>query len=421
MDVAKNTTETSSCCGEFDLAVETKTVFRNFRHQLHAGPALEMREMRHRPDAAMQPSKNRTSNLQDRLLGPKRLCFANGLGPERQPQVQALEVDEWQSQHPEAGFPSFLFVSYTSHHFPTQSEMTLCGDFGSNTTQAEKDYRLYASLENRRALAELAARVVLGNFLDAFWIDFESGVDHSVGSDDDDPGAYAICDILRASKSMIIVVGPPYQPADTRRQNLLEGRPRPELRNQWLASWGERLWTLPELLFCPNRDVIPIYTLNDQPPEILSKYSITRTFTDGKSVRELIDHYSGTVQLSPLELTVTATQCLFTRPHNRFSPGDASYALMGLMRRRPKVNKNDSAFRAFTRLSFLNDNDRLLERLICLQPDLTRRRPWSSMYDAYQASLWDIEPCTQVGGHCQCTARQRSESEDSKLQRGRRL
>jgi hypothetical protein len=265
-------------------------------------------------------------------------------------------------------------------------------------TQAEREDRLQESLKNRRDLAALAARVALEKKLDAFWIDFESGVDHSVGADDDDPGAYAICDILRASKSMIIVVGPPYQFPNTGRSIPSEGRPRPELRNQWLASWGERLWTLPELLFCPHRDAIPIHTLSNQPPEIMSKYSIVKTFTDGKNVCELIEHYSGTIQLSPLELTVTATQCLFSRTYNQFSPGDASYALMGLMRRRPIVNKNDSAFRAFARLSFLNDNDRLLERLICLQPDLTRRRPWSSMYDAYQASLWDIEPCTQVSG-----------------------
>lgn len=111
-----------------------------------------------------------------------------------------------------------------------------------------------------------------------------------------------------------------------------------------------------------------------------------------------LEHYSGTIQLSPLELTVTATQCLFARPYNKYSPGDASYALMGLMRRRPKVDETDSAFRAFARLSLLNDNDRLLERLICLQPDLTQRQPWHSMYDAYHASLWDIEPCTQVAG-----------------------
>jgi hypothetical protein len=403
MDVAKNAIEASSCCDETVRAAESKGASNLYQQQMYANPTVEMKELRDRPDAASQSCKHRISNTQDRLLGPKRLCFVNETSLEAQISHRPLEVSQWQAQHPEAGYPSFLFISYTSSQFPTQSEATLHGDFGSQMTQGEKEDRLRANLANRRALAELAARIAREKRLDAFWIDFESGIDHSGGShdendDDQDPGAYAICDILRASRSMIIVVGPPYRFADARRANLREGNHRTELKNKWLASWGERLWTLPELLFCPNREAIPVHTLDDEPPEILSKHSIARVLRDGRSVRELIEHYSGTIQLSPLELTVTATQCLFARPHNQFSPGDASYALMGLMRRRPRVNKNDSAFRAFARLSFLNDNDRLLERLICLQPDLTRRRPWSSLYDAYQASLWDIEPCTQVAG-----------------------
>lgn len=386
VDVARNTTEASSCGGE------------DHRYQPPANETVELREVLRNPGAASASSRNRNPSLQDRLLGPKRLCFVDERPLDIQSDYQALEVSEWQDQHPEAGFPTFLFVSYTSHHFPTQSGATLDGDFGSSMTQTEKEDRLHASVENRRALTSLAATVARENGLDAFWIDFESGIDHSGVSDDDDPGAYAICDILRASKSMIIVVGPEYDFAPTRRLNRNEGMYGTASIKDRLQSWGERLWTLPELLFCPNSDGIPVHTLSDQPPTILSKHTIARMLKDGNSVRELIEHYSGTIQLSPLELTVTATQCLFSRPHNQFSPGDASYALMGLMRRRPRVNKQDSAFKAFARLSFLNDNDQLLERLICLQPDLTERQPWSSLHDAYQASLWDIEPCTQVAG-----------------------
>lgn len=381
VDVAKNATEASSCCGEL---FEKPNSEKAYQYQPQADPAVEMR-----------PARNGGSNLQNRLLGPKRLCFVNEPFLEEQAEYLPLEVSEWQERHPEAGVPSFLFVSYTSHHFPTQSKATLDGDFGAGMELAEKADRFQASLENRRALTSLAADIARKNGLDAFWIDFESGIDHSGASDDDDPGAYAICDILRASKSMIIVAGSPYRyPTSTRNK----GRQPVESTRELIESWGQRLWTLPELLFCPNSDGVPIHTLTDQPSKILSKHTIASMLKDGKSVRELIEHYSGTIQLSPLELTVTATQCLFSRPHNQFSPGDASYALMGLMRRRPRVNKNDSAFKAFARLSFLNDNDRLLERLICLQPDLNERQPWSSLYDSYQASLWDIEPCTQVAG-----------------------
>jgi hypothetical protein len=390
VDVAKNATEASSCCGELVEKPISEKASYEYQYQPHADPTVEMR-----PSGSRNPSGNRTSNLQNRLLGPKRLCFVNEPFLDEQAEYLPLEVSKWQERHPEAGIPSFLFVSYTSDHFPTQGKATLDGGFGAGMEPAEKADRFQASLENRRALTELAANIARKNRLDAFWIDFESGIDHTGASDDDDPGAYAICDILRASKSMIIVAGSQYRfPTSTRN----EGRQPVESTRELIESWGERLWTLPELLFCPNNDGIPIHTLTDEPPKILSKHTIASMLKDGKSVRELIEHYSGTIQLSPLELTVTATQCLFSRPHNQFSPGDASYALMGLMRRRPKVNTNDSAFKAFARLSFLNDNDRLLERLICLQPDLNERQPWSSLYDSYQASLWDIEPCTQVAG-----------------------
>ena len=391
VDVAKNATEASSCCGELTKEPIVEKSLHEHRHSSYADPTVEMRDS----GSGSPSARNRNSNLQKRLLGPKRLCFVNEPTLEEDAEYLPLEVGEWQERHPEAGIPSFLFLSYTSHHFPTQGKPTLDGDFRAKMEPAEKADRLQASFENRRALTKLAARIARENGLDAFWIDFESGIDHTGSSNDEDPGAYAICDILRASKSMIIVAGSPYQfPRSTRN----EGRQPVESTTELLRSWGERLWTLPELLFCPNSDGIPIHTLNDQPPKILSKHTIASILKDGKSVRELIEHYSGTIQLSPLELTVTATQCLFVRPHNQFSPGDASYALMGLMRRRPRVNKLDSAFKAFARLSFLNDNDRLLERLICLQPDFNKRQPWSSLYDAYQASLWDIEPCTQVAG-----------------------
>jgi hypothetical protein len=400
VDVAKNPMEASSCADEFSKDDYSETASHYHQAHSHADGAFEMAEIR-RPvyaNAASSSSIDKASDVQDRLLGPKRLCFVNEPTSVGSPEYRALEVSQWQRQNPGARFPRYLFVSYTSEQFATQSKETLDGGFGSKMTDAEKQDRLHVGLENRRALASLAASVARQNGLDAFWIDYESGIQHGVVSDGDDPGAYAICDILRASKSMIIVAGPPYRFTGAGKFGKVERKYNLDSRNEWLASWGERLWTLPELLFCPNSDGIAVHTLNDQPPEIMSKHTIATLMKDGKSVRELIEHYSGTIQLSPLELTVTATQCLFARPYNQYSPGDASYALMGLMRRRPKVNEADSAFKAFARLSLLNDNDRLLERLICLQPDLTQRQPWYSLQDAYHASLWDVEPCIQVAG-----------------------
>lgn len=396
VDVAKNQGEAASSRGELTRSEDLAESSYNAPGQRGTDTTYEMRTLSPSRSAATSTSLRASdSNLQERLLGPRRLCFVDSPATQHQEYV-SQEVSEWLEQRQGRGYPKFLFVSYTSFQFVTQSREALQRSMDANNmTEIELEDRLRESATNRRALATLAARVARQYGLDAFWIDFEAGFERGGGSNASDSDAYAICDFVRASAKMIVVVGPPYRsPMADRagRENLYASR------NEWLASWGQRLWTLPELLICPNSGGIAVHTLDGQPPETLSKHTIARMLKDGSSVRELVEHYSGTIQLSPLELTVTATQCLFARPYNTFSAGDASYALMGLMRRRPRVNKADSAFKAFARLSLLNDNDRLLERLICLQPDLHNRQPWYSLYDAYHASLWDIEPCTQVAG-----------------------
>ena len=42
---------------------------------------------------------------------------------------------------------------------------------------------------------------------------------------------------------------------------------------------------------------------------------------------------------------------------------------MGLLRLRPKIDRTDSPFQAFARLSLANDSDMLLERLMCILPE----------------------------------------------------
>ena len=49
------------------------------------------------------------------------------------------------------------------------------------------------------------------------------------------------------------------------------------------------------------------------------------------------------------------------------------------------------------RLSLPQDNDRLMERLICLLPEHPDE-PWNKMSDQYKSILWDIIPGTQVCG-----------------------
>jgi hypothetical protein len=68
--------------------------------------------------------------------------------------------------------------------------------------------------------------------------------------------------------------------------------------------------------------------------------------------RQLVDHFLN-------ELVTIALDCLSRRKTHRKFPGDVSYALMGLIRRRPAVEPRDSESMAFARLSLANDSDRL--------------------------------------------------------------
>ncbi|CRG88350.1 hypothetical protein PISL3812_05380 [Talaromyces islandicus] len=114
-------------------------------------------------------------------------------------------------------------------------------------------------------------------------------------------------------------------------------------------------------------------------------------------VRQLADHFENNLSLGRLEMSTIALRCLYARKLNGYLPGDHAYALMGLARIRPTVNKGDSDFQAFARISLANDNDQLLERLACVLPK-TADQPWYDMEDAYGASLWDIYPDCQIAG-----------------------
>lgn len=64
---------------------------------------------------------------------------------------------------------------------------------------------------------------------------------------------------------------------------------------------------------------------------------------------QLIDHYEGNLILNQLELVTLALECLHKRDTHQYLRGDHSYALMGLLRIRPKIDPTDTAFQAFAR------------------------------------------------------------------------
>lgn len=118
-----------------------------------------------------------------------------------------------------------------------------------------------------------------------------------------------------------------------------------------LRHWGERMWTFPEVLLSQNDDV-RVYARKGQldGPLVIPKTQFAaQVWSDATVSRQMVDHYAGSLGLSRLELVALALQCLTSRQTTQYLPGDHSYALMGLLRLRPKIDRTDTAFQAFAR------------------------------------------------------------------------
>jgi hypothetical protein len=153
---------------------------------------------------------------------------------------------------------------------------------------------------------------------------------------------YRIGDVIRGAHSMIIAVGRPSN-----------GMGAITTTDEMLQQWGKRVWTFPEVLLSPAGKDIKVYTrgtdLMSPIPLAKNQFAARVWKNDALIARQLVDHYEGSLILNRLELVTLALECLQKRETTQYFPGDHSYALMGLLRIRPKVDGTDSAFQAFAR------------------------------------------------------------------------
>lgn len=124
--------------------------------------------------------------------------------------------------------------------------------------------------------------------------------------------------------------------------------------DEMIAEFGSRMWTFPEVLLSPGRSVDVWVSGRDG--EIRGSVTVPKNQfahrawkQDQNEARHLVDHYLGSINLSRLELSILALKCLYNRATTEMLPGDHSYALMGLLRQRPQIDKTDTAFQAFAR------------------------------------------------------------------------
>ena len=330
-------------------------------------------------------------------LRPRYLCFVKDFD---EGTYETVQISDYISEHGEQADTEFVFVSYTRMQFrvATDEEINAYEYPDEETREANRK----VAAEDREKLIRWAIEAAHAAGKRAFWLDFEcvrdaDGLARSTSSSED---VYRICDIVRASHSMIIGIGPPVDEriaAHRRGENL--PMHSAESQTRWLRQWGSRLWTLPELLLCPSEYRIKLYVAgdSDEPRELAKRNFAERAWDDADTVKDLVNHYEGSAILSPLLLMATALECFSRRKTDQFSPGDIAYAIMGLLpdRQRPTVDQADSGFQAFARLSLAHGDGRFLERLICLLPP-RRGAKWFETNDLWGARLKDILPNCQV-------------------------
>ncbi|KAK8133576.1 hypothetical protein PG984_005588 [Apiospora sp. TS-2023a] len=403
--VARNHKENRSPKGDDEMR-ERETGEESLQPLLPEGH-FEMTPISHAPDALATNDNNifedldvdvndNSDDVLPRHFGPRFLCF---LQYDYNGNVTGCEtrlVADWVREHGDDSDTDFVFLSYTRRQFcvATPEELT-----GWEVDPAIREALSRIAPTDRETLRQYGIEAALSAGKSAFWLDFEcirddDGISKATSQSFD---VYRICDIVRAAHSLAILVGPPLQS----RYSLATHEPySPEAMVRWLQEWATRLWTLPEILLISSEKSVKIYAVDGPSPplEWAKRHFASRSiWRDAKLVRQLIDHYESSIHLKPLELISIALDCFSRRSTDQFSQADIVYALMGLLRRRPAVNKTDTSFIAFARLSLINDTESLLERLICLQP-LRAGLPWYDLEDFWSAKLWDIEPVCQVAG-----------------------
>lgn len=161
---------------------------------------------------------------------------------------------------------------------------------------------------------------------------------------------YRLADILRGAHSLAIVVAEEERPQEAVQSTIAH----------LLREWGARVWTLPEVLLSPCEN-IRVYTKGGGPASMKmvrrneiprEAWGANRQNTAAPSrmdIKQLLDHYLGSLSLSRLELATIALQCLYRLDTGKHLKGQRIYALMGLLRHRPPIVKDDGDFEAFAR------------------------------------------------------------------------
>lgn len=353
---------------------ETYTDFPNYYwdYPKYARNSMDMQPEQKTTDIeARKVEHNKNRSYKIRLLRPRKLVV--------------LKDGQWQvDSNPQAQIP-YIFISFTGEHFrPSRLGENMSTKPEADRTRAEHDRLLMEKIA--RAEAEKAG-------VTAYWWEPDCCAPVSE-PEEHNADVYRMCDLVRGAQRTVVVL--------------------PDMSFRSKLEWGSRVWTFPEALLSTDR---VIYFSSPDARDTKTKLQLTddvwndsyeASSEDDQPTRLLVEHFSGVLTLSRLELFSVALEALSRKKRSSFFKADLAYALMGLMNHRIQLTGNESLFEGLARLSLANDSDHLVERMICMFPDPEKlpMTPHDNDHifrtliepDQYDTRLWDIEHLCQVAG-----------------------
>jgi hypothetical protein len=313
---------------------------------------------------------------QNRLLRPRALMVYRN--------------NEWECVEDGSYKGLYIFISFAAELFKVDIKPA-----PKPTPENLKPVMKKWTKQSEECLNTRARRLAEELGVEAYWIDYECRSETQPGLTDD---VHRFCDVVRGAHQVCVLL--------------------PDRLQTSLVFFGSRLWCLPEILLARNHKVMlctPGFPGQRDSTELVDIMEMThrawalRITKDNEIVsdgneeifRLLAEHYTGTLTLSRLELIQVALEALGSRGVKKFQTGDLAYALMTLLKIRPRMDPTDSEQQALARLSLANDSDHIVERMACMDqlrfPKMERK---FNISDDLGAKLWDIEPLCQVAGVC---------------------
>lgn len=235
---------------------------------------------------------------------------------------------------------------------------------------------------------KMAQHATLEAGLKAYWLDVQC-VDQKFG-ESFSSDVYGMADVVRNANHVAILL--------------------PSEHSFYKRSWARRLWTLPEGLLAKGKLRIWTATENGLTKNELDRVEMTYEFWHPFAhderhypTRILAEYYEGQIELTRLEMIVTAIAALSRQDSSKFTDADIAYALMGLLGKRMAIERSDTLHQAMTKLlSLTGENEYVMERMLSSYPfpakDFNSLLKCVLNKDQFGTCLWDIRSSCEIVG-----------------------